>query len=367
MKRKIKKLAILLSATMFLGACGNTAEVKQEETGSETSQTESSVTESQESTMETSEVESEVTSEMASGMASGIVSTETTQESQEESSTEEQEEVVEEGAVTETICPADVTKRLADRRYGTVEHITYHSETTGSDRGANILFPANYSEDKQYPVMYCLHGIFGDENSMIKDGNNKITEILGNLAAEGKAKEMIVVFPHMFASSDPNMRPGFTAEAMLPYDNFINDLVNDLMPYIESNYPVLTGRENTAILGFSMGGRETLFIGLSRPDLFGYIGAIAPAPGLTPGKDFFMEHVGQMQEEDVKFADMDILPNLLMICCGTRDSVVGKFPKGYHELMEKNGVEHLWYEVPNADHDNTAIKSGIYNFVIRWN
>ena len=149
--------------------------------------------------------------------------------------------------------------------------------------------------------------------------------------------------------------------------NFIHDLVNDLIPFVEANYSTLSDRENRAILGFSMGGRETLFIGLSRPDLFGYIGAIAPAPGLTPGKDKFMEHVGQMQESDVKFTDEENLPYLLMVCCGSRDSVVGKFPQGYHELMETNGVEHLWYEVTGADHDNTAIKSGLYNFVTRWN
>ena len=115
-----------------------------------------------------------------------------------------------------------------------------------------------------------------------------------------------------------------------------------------------------------MGGRETLFIGLSRPDLFGYIGAIAPAPGLVPGKDSFMTHVGQMQEDEVKYDEDDVLPEFLMVCCGTRDSVVGKFPQSYHEIFERNGVGHLWYEVPGADHDSNAIRSGIYNFLIRW-
>ncbi len=337
MKYKAKSLMIILVTAMLLGACGNTVEETPEETGVEVS-----VTGQEESLTETVEEESEVISEVST-------------------------EVTEQSAVAETKCPDEVTWKVADRSYGTVEHITYQSVTTGMERGANVLLPANYSEDKQYPVMYFLHGIFGDENSLIKDGNNKIVEILGNLAAEGRAKEMIVVFPHMYATSDPNLKPGFTAETIAPYDNFINDLVTDLIPYIESNYSVLTDKENRAILGFSMGGRETLFIGLSRPDLFGYIGAIAPAPGLTPGKDHFMEHVGQMREEDVKFTDTENLPSLLMVCCGTRDGVVGKFPKGYHELMEKNEVEHLWYEVPGADHDNTAIRSGIYNFVTRWN
>lgn len=270
-----------------------------------------------------------------------------------------------EAGVTETDCPADVCKRLADRTYGIVEHVTYHSETTGLDRGANILLPPDYSADKDYSVLYFLHGIFGDEYSLINDGNNKIPEILGNLAAEGKAREMIVVFPNMYASSDPSQKPGFDSEAIAPYDNFINDLVNDLIPFIESQYSVSSANDDRAILGFSMGGRETLFIGVSRPDLFSCIGAISPAPGLTPAKDWAMTHEGQMEESELKFTDTDNLPKL-MICCGTKDGVVGTFPASYHEIMERNGVEHLWYEVPGADHNDQAVRSGLYNFVIRW-
>lgn len=55
-----------------------------------------------------------------------------------------------------------------------------------------------------------------------------------------------------------------------------------------------------------------------------------------------------------------------MVCCGTNDSVVGRFPLSYHEIMEKNEVVHLWYEVPGADHNDQAIRSGLYNFILRW-
>lgn len=265
-----------------------------------------------------------------------------------------------------TTCPEELTQRVAGREYGTVEHIAYLSETTGLERGANVLLPAGYDPEKQYPVLYFQHGIFGDEYSIINDQNNAIAEILGNLSAQGLAREVIAVFPDMYATSDPDQQPGFTDEAVAPYDNFINDLTNDLIPYIESHYSVLTDRENRAILGFSMGGRESLYIGIMRPDLFGYIGAISPAPGLTPAKDWAMSHPGQLQEEELCFTDQENLPNLLMICCGTQDSVVGQFPAGYHKILEQNGVEHLWYEVPGADHDSQAIRSGLYNFMCRY-
>jgi len=258
-------------------------------------------------------------------------------------------------------CPVAYTANRTNVEYGEYSHGTYFSETCQMERGYSVLLPAGYSTDQKYPVLYMLHGIFGDEYSFSNDPENKIKEIVGNMIADGIIEETIVVFPNMYATSDPNLHPGFTAEECVPYDNFINDLVNDLMPYIESNYSVLTGRENTYLAGFSMGGRETIFITLKRPELFGYVSAISAAPGIVPTTDKFMTHVGQMTEDEVKFADGAVEPNVFIICCGTRDSVVGTYPQSYHELLEKNGSAHIWYEVTGADHDNNAIRSGLYN------
>lgn len=262
-------------------------------------------------------------------------------------------------------CPKEYSEfRLEGVKYGKIEHIVYHSNTCKMDRPFSILLPASYDGEKKYPVVYFQHGIFGDENCIIRDENNRIRQITANLAADGKAPEMIFVFGHMFASDDPNQKPGFNAKDVLPYDNFINELVNDLMPYVESHYSVLTGRENTAVCGFSMGGRESLYIGLQRPDLFAYIGAIAPAPGLVPSRDGFMAHEGQFDsEEDMKFPAEMPFPKLLMVCCGTIDGTVGQYPKSYHKILEKNGIEHTWFEVLSANHDSMAIRSGLYYFV----
>lgn len=252
--------------------------------------------------------------------------------------------------------------------YGTVSHITYQSKTTGLERGASILLPAGYREEKRYPVLYFLHGIFGDEYSLIQDRNHCLLELLGNLTAEGRAKETIVVFPHMYATSDPNQKPAFTAEAVLPYDNFIHDLVNDLIPCIEERYSVFTDRRNRGILGFSMGGRETIFIGVSRPDLFGCIGAIAPAPGLLPAGDSFMTHEGQWKlEKELAICDTEYTPDLFFICCGDRDTVVAKYPRNYHEILEKNGTCHQWFEIPGAAHDAKAIQTGFCYLLTHWN
>lgn len=261
------------------------------------------------------------------------------------------------------LCPVEASQTKAGVNYANVNHSSYFSKTTGLDRGYNYILPEYYDPSKKYPVLYFLHGIFGDENSIPCDRNNKIAEIYKNLCDAGVAEEMIIVFPNMFAVTDRNQKPGFTAEAVLPYDNFINDLVNDLIPHIEGKFSTYTDRQHRAIMGFSMGGRETLFIGLSRSDLFGYFGAVAPAPGVVPGKDYNMTHEGQFKSEaEMTYVNPEY-KSKIMICCGTNDSVVGKFPSTYHRILTANGIEHEWYEVPGADHNSVAISSGFYNFI----
>ena len=241
------------------------------------------------------------TTEDLSSFASGI-KTEDTEKGSET-------EFVLNGEIDER-CPQIYETKRSDVSYGEFSHDTYYSNTCQTERGYSILLPADYSEDKKYPVLYLLHGIFGDEYSFSNDKSNKIKEIIGNMAADGIIEETILVCPNMYAASDPDQKPGFDSESVLPYDNFINDLVNDLMPYIEGKYSVLTGRENTYLAGFSMGGRETIFITLQRPELFGYVCAISAAPGIVPAKDKFMVHEGQISEDEMKFADGATEPNV---------------------------------------------------------
>ena len=255
----------------------------------------------------------------------------------------------------ETFCPEKYTEKKADDKYSDVIKTTYYSTTCEKERPVNIVLPVGYSEEKEYPVLYVLHGIFGTQNDM---NNNSI--IIQNMMTEGIAKDMIVVYPYMYASKTRDACTAIDKENVAVYDNFVNDLVTDLMPFIKENYSIAEGRENTAITGFSMGGRESLAIGLQQPGLFGYVGAIAPAPGLVPGKDWAMEHEGQFDEDELVFNDEK--PLLLMVCCGDKDGTVGQFPKSYHDIFERNKVEHVWWEIPGSDHGNPAISSGIYNF-----
>ena len=168
-------------------------------------------------------------------------------------------------------------------QYGTVKSGSYYSTTCKRNKPYNILLPANYSSSKKYPVLYCMHGYWENQDRMIIKGNGTMytRQIIGNAIAAGEAEDMIVVFPYIYSSATQDSCSAMDNANNAAYDNFINDLVVDLMPHIESTYSVKTGRDNTAITGFSMGGRESLLIGMKRSDLFGYVGAICPAPGVT--------------------------------------------------------------------------------------
>lgn len=265
-------------------------------------------------------------------------------------------------------CPLSASDKRKDVEYGEYSHETYFSNTAGRERGFSVLLPRNYDETKKYPVLYLLHGIFGDEYSFTNDPANKLKEIFYNLSEDGISRDWIVIMPSMYVKTEDSQAPNFSdPDSILPYNLILDELVNDIMPVVSERFPVLEGRDNTALAGFSLGGRQTLYISIKRPDLFAYACAISPAPGIVKARDWAMEHPGLFTEQEVVYPKEgeENAMKVLMITCGTSDKVVGQFPKSYHELLEKNGVDHIWYEVEGADHDNTAIKSGLYNFLVQ--
>ena len=244
--------------------------------------------------------------------------------------------------------PSSATQSKNGVTYGQIQNKTYYSNTCKRNKKYNVLLPPNYTTSKKYPVMYILHGYYENPDRMLTKGNADMhtREMLGNAIAEGAAKEMICVFPDVYSSATQDAVTGMDDNNNRAYDNFINQLKNDLMPEIEKNYSVLTGKDNTAITGFSMGGRESLLIGMQMSDQIGYIGAICPAPGVTGSFNF----------------SSDKQPYFLMITGGSNDTVVYDNPKTYHENFQKNGVPHVWHYVNGGYHGDNSINAHLYNF-----
>ncbi|WP_037291649.1 alpha/beta hydrolase-fold protein, partial [Ruminococcus flavefaciens] len=161
-----------------------------------------------------------------------------------------------------------------------VEKKTYMCKFTGKQKSCNVILPPNYDPSKKYPVMYILHGIMGSENDMMQGFGTQ--GLMTGLMKSGQAEEFIAVTPNMFTSKTMSGPNGINQQTCEQYDNFLYDISESLIPFIEENYPVKTGRENRAITGFSMGGREAIYIGLMRPDLLLMLAELVLHPESLP-------------------------------------------------------------------------------------
>ena len=166
--------------------------------------------------------------------------------------------------------------------HGTVSKIWYESPTACLTRRLTVYTPAGYeTSGKDYPVLYLLHGIGGDENAWSELG--RAAQIMDNLIAQGKAEPMLVVMTNGNISQEAC--PGETSEGfkvptmMLPktMEGSFETAFPDVVKFIESTYRVKKDKAHRAIAGLSMGGFHSLFISINNPDLFDYIGLFSAA------------------------------------------------------------------------------------------
>ncbi|RZL16911.1 MAG: esterase family protein [Pedobacter sp.] len=161
--------------------------------------------------------------------------------------------------------------------HGKIDTIHYHSDVTGVDRHALVYTTPGYSKQKKYPVLYLLHGIGGDEGEWLRGGSPQV--ILDNLYALKKIQPMIVVMPNGRAMKDDSATGNvMAADKVAAFAAFEQDLLKDLIPFVESKYSVNTDQNNRAIAGLSMGGGQSLNFGLGNLDKFAWIGAFSAAP-----------------------------------------------------------------------------------------
>jgi enterochelin esterase-like enzyme len=155
--------------------------------------------------------------------------------------------------------------------HGAVASVYYHSSALGRTRRMHVYTPPGYESGKgKYPVFYLLHGAGDCDDSWTSVGRANF--ILDNLIASGKAKPMIVVMPAGHTSASGGGRGAAPAGGPPPRDEFVEDFVKDVMPFVEKNYRVVADRAHRAIAGLSMGGSQTLNIATPNLEKFAYVG-----------------------------------------------------------------------------------------------
>ena len=236
-----------------------------------------------------------------------------------------------------------------DIAHGKIDTVYYESKTVGTKRKAVIYTPPRYSKDKKYPVLYLLHGIGGDEKEWLNGGHPQV--ILDNLYAEDKVGPMLVVMPNGRAMKDDRAIGNiFDSTKVQAFATFEKDLLNDLIPFIEKNYPVYTDRENRAIAGLSMGGGQSLNFGLGNPDKFAWVGGFSSAPN-TKRPELLVPDPDEARKK----------LKLLWISCGDNDRLI-TFSQRTHDYLQANNVPHIFHIEPGV-HDFKVWKNDLYLFV----
>jgi enterochelin esterase-like enzyme len=242
--------------------------------------------------------------------------------------------------------PAGIDAERGDVPHGKLEMISYDSKSVGTTRRMQVYTPPGYSEDRKYPVLYLLHGIGGDETEWQRFAKPNV--LLDNLIADGKATPMIVVMPNGRAQKNDRAEGNVFASAPA-FAAFEKDLLEDVIPAIESRYSVQADREHRALAGLSMGGGQSLNFGLAHLDTFAWVGAFSAAPNTKPAAELVPDPAGARRQL-----------KLLWIACGNKDRLI-RISQGVHAYLKEKDVPHVWHVDGNA-HDPTEWKNNLYLF-----
>ena len=228
--------------------------------------------------------------------------------------------------------------------HGTVARRWYTSPTLNMTRRLTVYTPAGYEAGKNnYPVLYLLHGMGGDEEAWIALG--RTAQILDNLIAQGKAKPMIIVMTNGNASQEaapgestlgfykPNMQLQKTMEGSM------ESSFPDVVKFIEENYRTVANKKGRAIAGLSMGGFHSLHISKEYPDMFDYVGLFSAA--IIPNKDSKSPIYDNLDSKlKIQFSKK---PKLYWIGIGKTDFLY-KANEEYRNLLDKSGYKYTYYE-----------------------
>ena len=237
-----------------------------------------------------------------------------------------------------------------DVPHGEISIKRYYSTVSNKWRQFYIYTPPGYdtSINEKYPVLYILHGGGEDERGWATQGKTDL--ILDNLIAEKKAKPMIIVMP------DGNVdAQGFGDMTLMIFERELKQCV---IPFVEKNFRTETGQGSRALAGLSMGGIQTLYVGINNTEMFSYLGVFSSG-WIVPAQN----SLADKQYEFMK-ANLDkINGNLkqLWISMGGKEDIAYNNCQTMMSKFDELKVKYTYSEYPGG-HTWPVWRNNLYNF-----
>ena len=249
--------------------------------------------------------------------------------------------------------------------YGTVHRdVSYWSTVAGDYKQCNVLLPAGYDEKQTYPVMYVVHGFWGEHGDQIDEGSY-LTLLYGNMLHRGLTVPMILVNLDMYSDKAADKADMSNEQLRHSYDKVITEIHEDLMPFIEKTYPVSTDRRDTAIAGMSEGGAKALCIGFTWPEEFGWIAAFAPDSGVIPTEFYKGSFWSEPLLEDFPSLTGDTTPYYVYMAVGTQDPYNLDVTQYYRDVMNEKGIRNQTDLAQGYAHKTSFWRQCFYNYLAK--
>lgn len=239
---------------------------------------------------------------------------------------------------------------VKDVPHGEVSIKRYYSTVFNRWRQFYIYKPAGYdvNPNEKYPVLYILHGGGEDERGWATQGKTDL--ILDNLIAEGKAKPMIIVMP------DGNVDiQGFGEISLIMFERELNQCI---IPFVEANYRTKTDQQNRALAGLSMGGIQTLFVGIKNTEKFSHLGVFSSG-WIMPAQNSLADKQYEFMRENLDKISNDL--KLLWIAMGGKEDIAYNNCQMLMSKLDELGIKYSYSEYPGG-HTWPVWRNNLYNF-----
>jgi enterochelin esterase-like enzyme len=226
---------------------------------------------------------------------------------------------------------------LKDVPHGEIRIKSYHSTVLDKWRQFYIYTPPGYdiNLNERYPVLYILHGGGEDERGWATQGKTNL--ILDNLIAAGKAKPMLIVMP------DGNVGvPGFGDNTLKAFEA---EMKQCIIPFAEKTYRAETDSKNRALAGLSMGGLQTLYVGINNTELFSWLGVFSSG-WILPSQSNIADAQFAFMKKNANMINSNL--RLFWVAMGGKEDIAYKNCQAMLSKFDEMKINYTYYEYPGG-------------------